>query len=417
MKNKKFIAVMSAVLLLLLSACDSDNTDNNGTSTTPVSTASPMTEPEEETTTARVSAVEDQPENTSTSSTQGESVPEETTPKPDGFPAPYPTGAVDNFEQLSEFKRIIKSAETANSVFYGEHTLIPLSGAAQGGYAAVDAAYASDIDELTERMYEGFKYSFWEDKYGEEVENMLPSVITESEDGLKLSVGEAEEPVVIDVDSAVITDLGEVNAEVVALGMRGDKYIWRTYDMLNGVRGWVVRMYDDEEVTGEIAVFSQLLIDKRVTLDKIFGNAKAVTDENGDWNIELVTIEDDIYGHGFYNGLEVEPFMTVEEMKQFIRDTFTSEIAESYIRLYINRSYVEKDGHLYLVDGAVLPQMGEFSLSEYENRAISSFDVTSAVDWRDGERSYRVPITIKYEDGLWKLDTRLPMRADRVISR
>ena len=281
----------------------------------------------------------------------------------------------------------------------------------------IDPEYASDMEELTERMYEGFKYSFWEDKYGAEVENMLPEVIKESEDGLGLLVSDRETPVSIDISSAVITALDETTAKIVALGTTGDKYIWRTYDMLDGVRGWVVRMYEDEEVTGEIAVFSQLLIDKSVTLDKIFGNAKAVTDENGDWNTQLVTIENDVYGHGFYNGLEVEAFMTVEEMRQFIRDTFTSEIAESYIRLYVNRSYVEKDGHLYLINGAVLPQMGEFSLAEYENRMMSSFDVTSAVSWSDGENNYTVPVTIKYEDGVWKLDTRLPMRADRVIGR
>ena len=405
----------------MLSGCNSDSREN-GSAATPTETESvsdsgsePVIAPEE-TTTAQVSAVEDQPENTSTT-TQSESVPEETTPPPDGFPAPYPAGAVENAQQLEEFKKIITAAETANSVFYGEHTLIPLSGGSQGGYAKISPEYATDIDELTERMYEGFKYSFWEDKYGEEVENMLPSVIAEEEDGLKISVAEAEVPVLIDISSAVITELGETYATVVALGTQGDRYIWRSYDMPNGVRGWVVRMYGDETVTGEIAVFSQLLIDRMVTLNKIFGNAERVTDDNGDWNVQLVTIEEDVYGHGFYNGLEVEPFMTVEEMRQFIRDTFTSEIAESYIRLYVNRSYVEKDGHLYLIDGAVLPQTGEFSLSEYENRSISSFDVTSAVDWSDGENGYRVPITIKYEDGMWKLDTRLPMRADRVITR
>lgn len=176
-------------------------------------------------------------------------------------------------------------------------------------------------------------------------------------------------------------------------------------------------MYDDENVTGEIAVFGQLLIDKRVTLDKIFGNAKPITDENGDWNTQLVTIENDVYGHGFYNGLEIEPFMTVEEMRRFMKDTFTSEIAESYISLYINRTYVEKDGKLYIINGSILPQMGEFKLDNYQNRAMSSFDVTSAVEWTDGDNTYTVPVTIAYEDGLWKLDTRLPMREDRVIGK
>lgn len=416
---KKRTIALAVAALLFFSACKTEENPNNQsnlTNTAP-SSSDPQFIPPEETTTARVSAVEDQPENTSPATAGTEDIPSETDPIPDGFPAPYPSGSVEDSERLSEFKEKIKAAETANSVFFGAHTLIPTRGEAVSGYVPIDPEYASNMNELTERMYEGFKYSFWEDKYGEEVENMLPEVIKEGEEGLELLASDRETPVTIDISSAVITRLDETTAEVVALGTAGDKYIWRSYDMLNGVRGWVVRMYEDETVTGEIAVFSRLLIDKRVTLDKIFGNAEAVKDENGDWNPQLVTIENDIYGHGFYNGLEVEPFMTVEEMRRFISDTFTSEIAESYIRLYVNRSYVEKDGHLYLINGAVLPQMGEFSLAEYENRSMSTFDVTSAVSWSDGENSYTLPITVKYEDGVWKLDTRLPMKADRVIGR
>lgn len=99
------------------------------------------------------------------------------------------------------------------------------------------------MDELIERMYEGFKYSFWEDKYGDEVENMLPEVIKESESGgLGIYVGGSDkEYPKIEIDSAVITELNETTATVVALGTLGDQYIWRTYDMLNGVEaGWCV---------------------------------------------------------------------------------------------------------------------------------------------------------------------------------
>ncbi|MCM1055593.1 MAG: IseA DL-endopeptidase inhibitor family protein [Bacteroides sp.] len=407
--KKKLALIMSLLFTVsLFSSCDPSEAEPKETQAAAA--------PEAEETTARVSAVEDQPENTSAVSEAGASFSAETAP-PDGFPAPYPSGAVEDDTVLSHFKEIITAAETANSVLYGKNTLIPLKGTESGGYRLISPDYAADVGELTERMYEGFKYSFWEDKYGDEVENMLPELVLEVDNGIMLSVAEKEAPVVIDVSSAVLTELNETTALVTALGTQGDRYIWRTYDMLNGVRGWVVRMYEDETVTGEIAVFSQLLIDKGVTLNKIFGNAKPVTDENGDWNPQLVTIENDVYGHGFYNGLEIEPFMTVEEMRQFMRDTFTSEIAESYIKLYINRTYVEKDGRLYIINGSILPQTGEFSLASYENRAISSFDVTSAVEWTDGENTYTVPVTIAYEDGLWKLDTRLPMREDRVIWR
>lgn len=410
---KKRFTALALTAAVLLSACspesDKGDKDNNGTSQPPAVT---------DITTGKVNAVEEQPENSSALTEEnGEITTAAEEQAPDGFPAPYPAALVEDAAQLKEFKDIITAAETANSVLYGKHTLIPLTGNESGGYKLISPDYAKSTDGLISRMYEGFKYSFWEAHYGDEVENMLPQLVKETEEGIMLDVSDKTEPVVIDIQSAVITKLSETEGAVTALGTQGDRYVWRSYDMLNGVRGWVVRDYSDDFVTGEIAVFSQLLIDKRVTLDKIFGNASPVTDENGDWNIQLVTIDNDIYGHGFYNGLEVEPFMTVEEMRRFMRDTFTEETAESYIRLYINRSYVEKDGRLYLIDGAVMPQMGEFSLENYENRSISSFDVTSNVEWSDGENVYTVPVTIAYEDGLWKLDTRMPMRADRVIGR
>ena len=406
---KKILAAVLAALLL--AGCS--NAGDTGVVDTSDTTLAPV--PEETTTTARVSAVEDQPENTSASDAEESTDSPTHDAEPEAFPPPYPSGTVDDPEMLSQFKAIIQSAETAESVMNGEYTLIPLE-SGSGEYRKISSDYAADLDDLTDRMYEGFKYSFWEDHYGDEIENMLPSLIKETEDGIALRCGAVTQPYLIDVSSAVITSLTEYNATVVALGTLGDKYIWRTYDLLNGVRGWVVQEHSDETVTGEIAMFSQLLITQRSALDTIFGNVTPVPDSNGDWNAQLVTIDDDIYGHGFYNGLEIQPFMTVEEMRQYLRDTFTSEIAESYISLYINRTYVEKEGKLYIISGSILPQMGEFSLANYENRSISSYDVTSLVEWTDGDEIYKLPITITYEGGRWKLDTRLPMMKDRVIN-
>lgn len=407
-------AVLSAAMLL--SACSNEEPNEN-TATTPVTQA----EPETEITTKRVSAVENQPEETlppAESTASGENGDDPAVSEPPEFPAPYPAAAVNNPEALAEFKSIIISAETAFSVMDGSETLIPLDSEESGGYRLISSDYAENLDSLTEKMYEGIKYTFWEDHYGKEIEDMLPDYVKETDSGIMLKMDSSSAGrVEIDTDSAVLTALDDSTAELKALGKSGDDYIWRTYDILYGVRGWVVRNFSDERVTGEISVFSQLLIGNRETLDKIFGNAAPVTDSSGDWNTQLVTIENDPYGHGFYNGLEVEPFMTVEEMKQYIRDSFTKEIAESYISLYINRTYVEKDGKLYIISGSVLPQMGEFSLDNYESRSVSSYDVTSLVEWTDGDNTYRLPITIAYESGKWKVDTRLPMRSDRVIEK
>lgn len=106
MKNKKIISIISAAALLF-TACNSDNEDTPSATADENVTESSVTESavisEEETTTARVSAVEDQPENTSAVTTP--SAPEDiTSTAPDGFPAPYPAGAADAPELLAEFK-------------------------------------------------------------------------------------------------------------------------------------------------------------------------------------------------------------------------------------------------------------------------------------------------------------------------
>lgn len=400
------MAVLLLAALSLLAGCsNTGGSDGADISSTPSA-------PAETTTSQRVSVVEDQPENTTASTAETTLAADD---KPEAFPAPYPTGSVDDPEMLAKFKEIIQAAEIAESAFSGEYTLISVGSGVGGDYYLISPDYANDLDSLTERMYGGIKYTYWEDHYGIEVEDMLPEVVRETEQGIALYCGAAEQPYLIDVSSAVITSLNDYGGTVVALGTLGDSYIWRTYLMHNGVRGWVVQEHSDEKVTGEIALFTQLLITQRPTLDKIFGNVTFVTDENGDLNPQLVTIEDDVYGHGFYNGLEIEPFMTVEEMRKYLRDTFTSEIAESYISLYVNRTYVEKEGRLYIISGSILPQMGEFSLENYENRSLSSYDVTSLVEWTDGDDICTLPVTITYEGGLWKLDTRLPMMKDRVI--
>lgn len=411
--KKSFITVLLASAMLLSGCSNLDADENTGTSTA-------QSEPDTEITTKRVSAVENQPEETlppavSTTGGTEENVPSVSSPPE--FPPPYPAAAVENPEALAEFKEIIVSAETAMSIMNGTNTLIPLASTESGGYRLISTDYAKDLYSLTERMYEGIKYTFWEDHFGKEIEDMLPDYVKETDSGVMLKMGTSGSKVEIETDSAVLTALGDSTAELKAFGKSGDSYIWRTYDILYGTRGWVVREFSDEKVTGEISVFSQLLIGNRNTLDKIFGNADPVIDSSGDWNTQLVTIDNDPYGHGFYNGLEIEPFMTVEEMKQYIRDSFTKEIAESYISLYINRTYVEKDGKLYIISGSVLPQMGTFSLDNYESRSVSSYDVTSFVEWTDGENTYRLPITIAYEGGKWKVDTRLPMRSDRVIEK
>ncbi len=248
---------------------------------------------------------------------------------------------------------------------------------------------------MKSRVYSGFAYYYFENTYNEKVRELLADITEETDDGIMMKYGDTGEFTLIAVDSAVITAFDGENADVTALGKKGDKYIWRTYDMAEGNDYWEVLSYTDVTVTGEMAVFDSLLIKTKDTLDKIFGNAKPVK-TGEDWNPQLVTIEDDIYGNGFYNGLEIEPFMTVEEMRQYLRDTFTSEIAESYISLYVNRTYVEKDGKLYIISGSILPQMGDFSLDNYKNISTSTYSLTSAMEWSDGDDTLTLPVTIAY---------------------
>ena len=412
MKNYRFLSA-AAALTLLLSGCSNANSDTDALITTAVT---PGPEPAL-TTTNKVSAVEDQPEETHapeiTSKTE---TADPGTDKPEEFPTPYPSANVENPELLKTLKEYIEKAETAESIFNGKNTLIPLKGDEKNGYRLIDPTYAEDTNALVQRMYSGFAYYYFENTYDMTVRELLAEVTEESDDGIMMKYNDTGEFTLIAVDSAVITSIDDDYTYVTALGKRGDKYLWRTYEMSEGDDYWEVRRYTDVFVTGEMAVFDSLLIKTRDTLDKIFGNAEPVK-TGGDWNPQLVTIEDDIYGNGFYNGLEIQPFMTVEEMRQYLRDTFTSEIAESYISLYVNRTYVEKDGKLYIISGSILPQMGVFSLDNYKNTSTSTYSLTSTVEWSDGDDTMSLPVTIAYEDGRWKLDTRLPMRKDRVIGK
>ncbi|MBD5081785.1 MAG: hypothetical protein HDT44_08505 [Ruminococcaceae bacterium] len=416
MKNYRLLTAAIALAMLLSGCSNADSSVDAATTTTTSAVSTISADPEPAlTTTNKVSAVEDQPEETHAPDiTTTAAAVDPGTDKPDEFPTPYPTANIENPELLKTLKEYIEKAETAESILNGKNTLIPLKGDEKNGYKLIDPAYAEDTNALVQRMYSGFAYFYFENTYDMTVRELLETVTEESDDGIMMKYSDSGEFTLIAVDSAVITNTEDDYVYVTALGKRGDKYLWRTYEMGEGEDYWEVRRYTDVFVTGEMAVFDSLLIKTRDTLDKIFGNAQPVK-TGGDWNPQLVTIEDDIYGNGFYNGLEIEPFMTVEEMRQYLRDTFTSEIAESYISLYVNRTYVEKEGKLYIISGSILPQMGVFSLDNYKNTSTSTYSLTSTVEWSDGDDVLSLPVTIAYEDGRWKLDTRLPMMRDRVI--
>lgn len=398
---------------VLLSGC-------SGGTETEITTTAQSQPAETEATTTSISALEGAPENTTEPTYTGE--PE--IDYPDGFPVPYPVAGVQDEETLAMFKEIVSDAVTAESILHGSQTLVPLKERVEDDYYEIDAEYAETKSQLSKAVGASFATYYWAATYGYDLDYLLfedtsfgmPRVAYKGEEE-KLSFYKCADELQpeLDLSTCVITYLEGTSAEIVVLGTLDGEYYWKTFTMINGYRGWVVEATDLEKVSGEIALFSNLLIDQRAVLDKIFGNAKPVLDENSKQVREYIQIADDPYGHGFYYGLEVEAFMTVEEMREFIRETFTSEIAESYISLYVNRSYVEKDGRLFLIEGAVLPQMGTFSLQNYQNFTTGTFDVTSYVEWTDGTITYTLPVTVKYEDGVWKLDTRLPMMTDRII--
>lgn len=408
MKKNKVILTAVISALLLGGCADSQAPD--------ISTEPIIKDETAATTTKKISAAENQPEDTiSPANTSKTQVVEPGQNKPDGFPDPYPSAKVEDKELSEKLKNLVGKAEIVESLLYGKNTLVPLIGAEKDGFKLIDGEYAKTVEALTAKMYESFTSYYWQDAYGSSGGELLKDIIKETKEGIWLSCADLEKRFVIEANSTVITEKGEDYALVTALGKKDKEFIWRTYRAVyDSNSGWKIGSYSDTGITGELAVFNKLLIESRDTLDKIFGNAAPVkTGEN--WNTQLITIEDDIYGNGFYNALEIEPFMTVEQMRQFMRDTFTSEIAESYISLYINRTFLEKDGKLYIISGSVLPQTGEFSLEDYTNISTGTYSVTSKVSWTGSGGAVTIPITVAYEDGKWKLDTRLPMREDRII--
>lgn len=407
--------ILAAILLasLLLSGC-SVTISPEGESTT----AAPEPEQSTDVTTSGVSAVEGLPEGTTTTVEYNN---EPATDTPDGFPVPYPVGTVEDDETLSQFKDIIKQCIVNESVLFGFQTKIPTGELLEEGYYLVDSEFATTISELEDTIAAPFASYYWKDTYSMSLDDLLTVDTTLGrervkmiDDKLALYKVAVDDQIIIDTDTAVLTYLKGDYGTVVALGQLGEKYYWKTYDMINGYNGWVVEGESVEEASGEYALFSDLLVDKMATLSKIFGGAEPVYGDGSVQVLENINVEDDPYGNGFYYGLEVEKFMSIDEMKTFIRDMFTSEIAESYINLYVNRNFVESDGKLYMVRGAITPTLGTFDLSTYENVSIGTFDVVSNVTW---EEDTVLPITIRYDNGMWKLDTRLPMLADTVVTQ
>lgn len=411
---KKKLLILTLAAALLLAGC------NNGGEPAEETTTAP------DNTTSNVSALEGAPEDTTVPvTTEPEYTGDPDIDTPDGFPVPYPVGTIEDEETLKTFKEVIAAGIETESILYGFDAEIPLLDLVDGDYYLIDPTYADTKTALSDKIGLPFASYYWGKEYDTSLDYLLyedtslggDTRVKYIDDQLCFFKAAAEKQIAINVDTCVITYLKGDYGTVLALGTLGDKYYWKTYDMINGYNGWVVESCSVEEVSGEIALFTQLLIDDASTLGKIFGDAEPVLGDNGKQVVEYVQIEDDPYGHGFYNALEIEPFMTIEQMKAFLRNTFTSEIAESYISLYVNRTFIEKDGRLFMIDGSLLPKMGTFDIADYENYSKGDFDVTSYLNWTDDDdNTMKLPITIAYEDGVWKLDTRLPMCKDRIIT-
>lgn len=411
--NKKSIAAVF-LAVAMLSGC-TVTISQDGEETTPIVQLTPPPE-----TTSNVGVLEDLPEDTTTeATTQYEEPPLDI---PDGFPVPYPVGTIDDEESLTLFKEVINNCIYTESILKGYACQIPTTDLLEDGYYQVDPEYAQTIKELEDKVGKPFASYYWADSYGLTLDQLL----TEDEslgavrvkyidDKLGLYKIAVEDEPAIDMDTAVLTYLKGDYATVVALGTLGEEYYWKSYELINGYRGWVVEKTSIEKATGEFAVFSKLLIEDMKTLDKIFGAAEPVFDDRGMQVMEYLEVQDDIYGNGYYYGLQVEKFMSIEQMREFVRTMFTSEIAESYISLYINRTYIESDGKLYMITGSILPRLGEFDLSEYETTSIGTFDVVAYVNW--GEDDMKLPITVCYEDAVWKLNTRIPMLEDTLLTQ
>lgn len=413
MNKKSVVAILLAAVVL--SGCTVTISQDGEQTTTPPAITSPP-----ENSTSNVGILEELPEETTAEqTTQYEEPPLDV---PDGFPVPYPVGTVDDKESLEKFKNVIKEGIITESILKGYASKIPTTDLLADGYYLIDPEYAKTIDGLRKKVAAPFASYYWKDMYGLTLDQLLTEDdslgavrVKFIDDKLGLYKIAVEEEPEINMDTAVLTYLKGEYATVVALGTLGEKYYWKTYELINGYKGWVVEKTSIEEATGEFAVFSKLLVEDMKTLDKIFGGAEPVFDDRGMQVMEHLEVENDIYGNGFYYGLEVEKFMSIEQMREFIRTMFTSEVAESYISLYVNRTYIEKNGKLYMVTGAILPRLGKFDLSDYETTSIGTFDVVAYVTW--GEDELRLPITVCYEDGVWKLNTRIPMLSDTILTQ
>lgn len=442
--RKKIFSVLAAVMAVTLTftACSNDNTNSEATSDTTTAeitttteavtdTAESEIEPSESITETNVAVVEGAPENTTTEAA-AETPPEEEVVE-ETFPIPTPTAGVINEELLEELKGIVIDAiamENFTLGYIGDNitSTVLEEESTTVAYRQIDPEFASSTSELIEIVGAPFATYFWADEKGYTLENILTvnnvngGILVKSVSG-ELAYrcsSHAGTPLNFDFDSMVLLSItGEDEyAELclVATDANGEAY-WRTYTMINGFRGWVVESYTQRAVTGEVYLFEQMLVETKPTLEKIFGGANPVIDASGNQVEKTIIVKDDPHGNGVYYGLQVEAFMSIQEMREYLQSIFISDIADAYISLYINGVYIEQDGELFISQGAVMPILGDFDTSSYQTQSYDTEHkfYKGFIDWSDGTNSLNVVMGITRDSGSWKISTKLPFSTSKVI--
>lgn len=308
-------------------------------------------------------------------------------------------------EQIPLDDEVIEYMQMAEGAYWTVDDSIPDKAALTTMYTDVFTEnYFSTMETpLDELLFGDSVYLHKDEKSGE---IMLPMYMTV--DG-KLLVYQnyMGVPVKYRFSEPVISYADESTAEVCVAGtcLSFDNWYMMNVSLVKHEEKWMIDKLETKEANHAGGWFEKLINNGNMKLlEKICGNCEYIEDSDGTRRFEIFNDK-----HCY----QVENFMTIDEMKAFLKSIFTEDLAEWYISNYVGRFYQQNGNELYIEQYINPETIGSFDIvnssccfaSYYPN---GGFLIICSVPWYVGDEKRDVLIRIKNTENGIRISEKLP---------
>lgn len=185
-----------------------------------------------------------------------------------------------------------------------------------------------------------------------------------------------------------------------------DRILFTTFKKYNN--DWYLDDYLVDTTYAESSLFFPLLFDATPSLTKIFGGYNYVL-LNGEKVNKYIKTE------SYY---EIEKFMTIDDMKNVLYSVFTDDIAEYYIKHFVDCVFAEDDGKLYAKEFASRADFGVYDIHSFQwllvesSKVLNYFTIDAKIHWTCNGITKTVYISGENTKNGWRINTPLPMSVE-----